>query len=131
MQNGGGLPDGTGANNQNSCPDPATPFPGASFSHLAANVKYTATGGTILPAYTIKKYGGIKVAFIGMTLKQTPDIVTKSGVEGLTFTDEVQTVNALVPVLRDQGVRSMDRTWITRMQERARSDVTTRRVRLR
>jgi 5'-nucleotidase len=107
MQNGGCLPDGTGANNQNSCPDPAAPFPGASFSYLAANVKYTGTDRTILPAYTIKKYGGIKVAFIGMTLKQTPDIVTKSGVEGLTFTDEVETVNALVPALRDQGVRAM------------------------
>ena len=35
-----------------------------------------------------------------MTLKDTPTIVTASGVAGLEFTDEVQTANALVPVLR-------------------------------
>ena len=42
-----------------------------------------------------------------MTLEDTPNIVTKSGVQGLTFTDEVETANALVPELREQGVRSI------------------------
>jgi 5'-nucleotidase len=107
MQNGGCLDDGDGANNQNSCPDPAHPFTGADFQYLSANVSYTDSGETVFPAYTIEKVGRAKVGFIGMTLEDTPNIVTKSGVEGLTFSDEVETANKLVPVLRAQGVRSI------------------------
>ena len=105
MQNGGCLDDGDGANNQNSCPDGS--FAGANFDFLAANVKYAGTDETILPAYTIKNVKGAKIGFIGMTLKDTPSIVTASGVAGLEFTDEVQTANALVPVLREQGVKAI------------------------
>ncbi|QNN54369.1 bifunctional metallophosphatase/5'-nucleotidase [Nocardioides mesophilus] len=107
MQNGGCLADGDGANNQNSCPDPANPFEGADFQYLAANVKDSSTNKTILPPYWVKKVNGEKVGFIGMTLQNTPNIVTKSGVAGLEFTDEVATVNKLVPVLRKQGVQAM------------------------
>jgi 2',3'-cyclic-nucleotide 2'-phosphodiesterase (5'-nucleotidase family) len=105
MQSGGCLDDGNGANNQNSCPDGS--FGGADFDYLAANVKYAGTDETILPAYTIKNIKGAKIGFIGMTLKDTPSIVTASGVAGLEFTDEVATANALVPVLRAQGVKAI------------------------
>jgi 2',3'-cyclic-nucleotide 2'-phosphodiesterase (5'-nucleotidase family) len=107
MQNGPCLPDGDGANNQNSCPE-GHPFTGAAFHYLAANVVKEDTGKTLLPPYWIKNFGhGIKIAFIGMTLKGTPDIVTKSGVAGLEFTDEVATANALVPKIKRQGVQSI------------------------
>jgi 5'-nucleotidase len=105
MQSGGCIDDGDGANNQNSCPDGS--FAGADFDYLAANVKYEGTNDTILPAYTIKNLHGAKIGFIGMTLKDTPSIVTASGVQGLEFTDEVATANALVPVLREQGVKAI------------------------
>src|SRR4051794_14850400 len=105
MQYGGCIDDGAGANNQNSCPDHT--FTGAKFDYLAANVKYAGTNNTILPAYTIKNIKGAKIGFIGMTLKDTPSIVTASGVAGLQFTDEVATANALVPVLREQGVKAI------------------------
>ncbi|MGI8716250.1 MAG: bifunctional metallophosphatase/5'-nucleotidase, partial [Lapillicoccus sp.] len=62
MQNGGCIPDGAGANNQNSCPDHT--FEGADFQFLAANVKYAGTNNTILPAYTVKKFKGAKIGFI-------------------------------------------------------------------
>lgn len=39
-----------------------------------------------------------------MTLKATPTIVTPTGVAGLDFLDEADTVNALVPRLRKLGV---------------------------
>ena len=107
MARGGCIDDGAGADNQDSCPDPTKPFAGADFDYLAANVKKASTGKTILPPYTIKKVDGHKVAFIGMTLQDTPNIVTKTGVEGLKFTDEVKTANKLVPVLRKQGVQAM------------------------
>src|SRR4029079_10662626 len=82
-------------------------FTGAKFPILAANVKYAGTTKTILPAYAIKRIRGEKIGFIGIALKDTPNIVTKSGVGGLEFSDEVQTANALVPVLRKQGVRAI------------------------
>ena len=107
MQYGGCLDDGPlGLNNQNSCATPVD-FPGANFQMLAANVKYAGTNKTILPSYWIKNFHGAKVGFIGMTLKETPSIVTAAGVAGLQFTDEVATANALVPVLREQGVKAI------------------------
>jgi 5'-nucleotidase len=105
LQAGGCIDDGDGANNQNSCADHT--FAGADFPILAANVKYAGTDKTILAPYAIKNIKGAKIGFIGMTLKDTPNIVTQAGVAGLEFTDEVQTANALVPVLRAQGVNAI------------------------
>ncbi len=82
-------------------------FAGARFGFLAANVAEAATGQTILPAYGVKDFLGNKVAFIGMTLEGTPTIVSPSGVAGLNFADEADTVNALIPQLRAQGIRSV------------------------
>jgi 2',3'-cyclic-nucleotide 2'-phosphodiesterase (5'-nucleotidase family) len=42
-----------------------------------------------------------------MTLEGTPSIVTASGVAGLSFKDEAETANALVPVLKAQGVNAI------------------------
>jgi 2',3'-cyclic-nucleotide 2'-phosphodiesterase (5'-nucleotidase family) len=106
MADGGCIADGAeGANNQNSCADHT--FRGARFDYLAANVKYAGTDQSILPPYAIKNVHGAKLGFIGMTLKDTPSIVTASGVAGLEFSDEVQTANALVPVLKRKGVNAI------------------------
>jgi 5'-nucleotidase len=107
IAHGGCIPDGPdGANNQNSCA--AHRFTGAHYPILAANVRYTGTLKRILPPYWIKTFkDGAKVAFIGMTLKDTPSIVTKSGVAGLTFDDEATTANLLVPVLKQKGVKAI------------------------
>jgi 5'-nucleotidase len=98
MQNGGSHPvdgdlDGDG-------------FAGADFEFLAANVVVEATGETLFPAYTVKNYQGVKVAFIGLTLEGTPSIVTPSGVAGLSFLDEAETVNAIVDELRGKSIES-------------------------
>ena len=82
-------------------------FDGAKFKWLSANVIETATGRTLLPPYGIKTFNGVRVAFIGMTLKGTPTIVTPTGVAGLEFHDEADTVNALVPRLRAQGIEAI------------------------
>ncbi|AKF87073.1 5'-nucleotidase [Myxococcus fulvus 124B02] len=81
-------------------------FAGAKFKFLAANVA-TDVDRTLFPRYDIREFEGVKVAFIGMTLEATPGSVIPSGVEGLTFKDEVQTVNALVPELRQQGIEAI------------------------
>lgn len=111
LQSGGCKSDGNGGIASSSCKGATVgtpvPFEGAKFKWLSANVVNTATGKTLFPAYGIKTFNGVKVAFIGMTLKDTPTIVTPSGVAGLQFQDEADTVNALIPRLRAQGIESI------------------------
>lgn len=82
------------------------PYAGADFTFLAANV-LTETGATLFPAYGIKRVEAegreMVVGVIGLTLTDTPTLVTPSGVEGLTFADEATTINALVPELERAG----------------------------
>ena len=82
------------------------PFSGARFRYLAANV-VQPDGTTIFPATAIKRFqtpaGPITIGFIGETLKGTANLVTPSGVRGLTFKDEAETANALVPKLKAEG----------------------------
>jgi 5'-nucleotidase len=82
-------------------------FAGANFRFLAANVVREDNDKTLFPAYKIRSFQGAKIAFIGMTLKGTPTIVTPSGVAGLEFRDEADTVNALVPELQSKGVETI------------------------
>ena len=110
LQNGGckvtnGAPDP--ASCQGSKVGTPTPFEGAKFQWLAANVINKSTGKPVLPPYAVKRFNDVPVAFIGMTLKATPTIVTPSGVAGLDFRDEADTVNALVPELRAQGIEAI------------------------
>jgi len=107
LQNGGCKMVGASID-PNSCKGvgssaPGT-FDGAKFRWLSANVIETATGRTLFAPYGIKSFNGVKVAFIGMTLKGTPSIVTPTGVAGLKFLDEADTVNALVHRLRAHGI---------------------------
>ncbi len=99
MQNGGchpvdGCLDGDG-------------FQGAAFQYLAANVVKESNNKPLFPAYKIRNFGGARVAFIGMTLEGTPNIVSPSGIVGYDFLDEADTVNALVPKLKKQGVEAI------------------------
>ena len=77
-------------------------FKGAHFRYLAANV-VGQDGKTLFPGTAIKDVGGIKIGFIGMTLKETATLVSPSGVAALKFTDEAATANALVPALKTAG----------------------------
>jgi 5'-nucleotidase len=111
MQKGGCLADGPdGANGANSCPA-GQDFKGADFKYLGANVFWKNGAGHSRPTpfkpYQIFRVQGQKVGFIGMTLEDTPTIVSKAGITEVDFRDEVQTANALVPVLRKKGVKSI------------------------
>jgi 5'-nucleotidase len=100
MQNGGCHPvDG--------CYFPESPYAGADFPWLAANVVNEATGETPLPPYWIKKIESVNVAFIGMTLEETDTLVAQSGINGWEFLDEAETANALVPILKAKGVEAI------------------------
>lgn len=99
MQNGGCHP-------VDKCEGPH-PFTGAKFHYLAASTFEKSTGKTIFPPYEIKSFEGIPVAFIGLTLKNTPRLVSPAGVADLEFRDEADTVNALVPELKARGVEAI------------------------
>src|SRR6476469_6448856 len=99
MQNGGCHPT-------DGCQGPH-PFLGAKFRYLAASTIEKTTGKTVFPPYAISQFEGIQVAFIGLTLKGTPNLVSPVGVAGLEFRDEADTVNALVPELKARGVEAI------------------------
>ena len=99
MQNGGCHPVA-------GCRGPHK-FAGAKFRYLAASTIDRRTGKTLFPAYEVREFEGIPVAFIGLTLKDTPKIVSPSGVAGLEFRDEAETINALVPELRRRGIEAI------------------------
>jgi 5'-nucleotidase len=83
------------------------PFYGAGYRYLAASTIDKASGKPLFPPYFVKEVEGVKMAFIGLTLKGTPDIVVPSGVAGLEFRDEAETVNALVPELKAKGINAI------------------------
>jgi 5'-nucleotidase len=99
MQNGGCHP-------VDKCRGPL-PFTGAKFRYLAASTFEKSSGKTVFPPYEIREFEGIPVAFIGLTLKGTPGLVSPVGVADLEFRDEADTVNALVPELKARGVEAI------------------------
>ncbi|MDP3739833.1 MAG: hypothetical protein Q8R02_20770, partial [Hyphomonadaceae bacterium] len=82
------------------------PFEGANFKYLAAST-YLDSGETLFPPFAVREFSGVKVGFIGLTLEGTPDVITPAARAGMTFKDEAETINALVPRLRSQGVEAI------------------------
>ena len=78
------------------------PFAGASFTYLAANVLDDA-GKPFFPGTAMRDFGGVRVGFIGMTLKDTDSLVSPSATAGYRFADEAETANALAQELRAGG----------------------------
>ncbi|MGE0392895.1 MAG: bifunctional UDP-sugar hydrolase/5'-nucleotidase [Vicinamibacterales bacterium] len=112
-----------GCHPTDGCQD-GTPYGGARFQFLAANVTVTtsqvsrehlAAAGwkrkkgvqTLFPPSTVRSVGGVKVGFIGLTLEGTPRIVMPASLEGLTFHPEAAAANAEVVRLRKRGVRAI------------------------
>jgi 5'-nucleotidase len=101
MQDGGCHPvDG--------CYFPDMPYAGADFQWLAANVTEDAPDGIddfedSIPDYSIETTeGGNKIAFIGMTLEDTPELVAASGITGFTFEDEIAAGAAAVTAIQTE-----------------------------
>src|SRR5688572_26170979 len=115
MQKGGCHPvDG--------CQD-GTPYGGATFSYLAANVildprqadpKMLALAGIqgldprpLLPAYTIRDIAGVRLGIIGLVLEEAPTMILGSSTRGLIFRPEAESANEAAAELRAQGVRGI------------------------
>jgi 5'-nucleotidase len=85
-----------------------SPWQGARFPYISANVVNTATGKSLLPPYTVMfADGGVRIGIIGAVLKETPTIVTPSGVAGLQFKDEADAINDAALEMRRQGIRTI------------------------
>ncbi|HET8755620.1 MAG TPA: bifunctional metallophosphatase/5'-nucleotidase [Solirubrobacteraceae bacterium] len=95
-----------GCHPEDGCRD-GTPFEGADFRYLAANVELRSTHRTIFPPYTIRKIGGVKIGFIGETLKGTPDLIPPQFAARLRFRNEVRIANRTARQLKRRGVRAI------------------------
>jgi 5'-nucleotidase len=82
-------------------------FSGASFRYLAANVERRSTGKTFFPPFAVRRLGGVRVGFIGVTTKTTPALVSPTSPAGLRFRDEANILNRYARILRRRGVRAI------------------------
>ncbi|MCP9340486.1 bifunctional metallophosphatase/5'-nucleotidase [Stutzerimonas xanthomarina] len=80
---------------------------GARFPMVSSNVIDQSTGESLLPPYSIYFSNGVRIGVIGAALKETPSIVSPSGVAGLRFVDEADAINRSVAELRRHGVRAI------------------------
>ncbi len=89
-----------------SCKGLASSYSGARFRLLAANV-VDQHGKRPFDAYAVRKVEGVPMAFIGVVTRSTSSLVQPSGIVGLRFLDEANTVNRHVRKLRrEQGIRA-------------------------
>ncbi|MQY13119.1 Endonuclease YhcR [Streptomyces sp. RB5] len=89
------------------CYEEGRTFEGSDFPYLAANVTDDTTGKPVLDPTFVWQKDGVKIGFIGVTLEGTPNIVSAEGIKGLSFGDEVETINKYADKLQQQGVKSI------------------------
>ena len=85
-----------GCHPRDGCQD-GDAFDGARFEYLAANVVRKADGRPLFPAAAVRTVGGVKVGFIGVTTRETAQIVPASVTRDLAFVDEADAANAAQP----------------------------------
>jgi 5'-nucleotidase len=61
----------------------------------------------LLPAYTVREVGGVRIGFIGLILQGAPRVILADAVRGLTFHPEPEAANDAARALRGQGVRAI------------------------
>jgi 5'-nucleotidase len=104
------------------CQD-GTPFAGARFPYLAANIFLDPTradpavlarehmqGNQLrrpFPASRVMTVGGVRIGFIGAILQDAPSIISPPSTRGLIFTPEAEAVNKESARLRQLGVRAI------------------------
>jgi 5'-nucleotidase len=84
-----------------------TPFIGANFPYIAANVVYKGTNQPLFPPSIIKEVDGIKIGFIGVVTKDTPLTSTPGSTDNLLFSDEVDAINKEVENVKRKGANTI------------------------
>lgn len=80
-------------------------FAGSTARFLSANV-IRENDHSLFPAYKVRSFAGARIGIIGVTLRDTPTIVSPAGVAGLQFADEIATVNSIVATQQALGVHT-------------------------
>ena len=65
------------------------------------------TGRPLFAPYAIRKLGGVRIGFIGMTLEGTPDFIPPQVAATVRFADEAKTANRYVRRLRRRKVQAI------------------------
>lgn len=78
----------------------------ARFPMIAANVR-DASGKPVFAPSVVREFDGVRVAFVGAVLRQTPELVRPSGIVGLQFLDEAESIAHEVKRLREQGIEAI------------------------
>jgi hypothetical protein len=79
------------------------PYGGATWKYLGANVRDTATGNPALPETWTIDLSGIKVGFVGVVTHHLPELVSPTGIAGLTIEPEVTAANRSAAALKAAG----------------------------
>ncbi|MGY2066770.1 bifunctional metallophosphatase/5'-nucleotidase [Blastococcus sp. SYSU DS0619] len=98
--------EGGACHPEDGCLD-GTGYNGSDADWLAANVVGRETGEPILPPYEVYRFKGVPVGVIGLTLDETPSIVSAEGIADVRFADEVETIDRYVAELRADGVEAI------------------------
>jgi 5'-nucleotidase len=80
-------------------------FRGAGFTYLAANVVDASTGKNLVPGWRVVDVKGVKIGLVGAVLKDTPSVAVASAVKGLSFLDEAEAINKVLPAMRAAGAQ--------------------------
>lgn len=80
-------------------------FEGAGFTYLATNVIDQASGKNLVPGWRIVDVKGVKVGLIGAVLQDVPSVTVGSAIKGLSFLDEADSINKVLPEMRAQGAQ--------------------------
>jgi 5'-nucleotidase len=83
----------------------AKDFHGAGFTYLATNVVDAQTGKNLVPGWRIVDVKGVKVGLVGAVLKDVPSVAVGSAIKGLSFLDEADSINKVLPEMRAQGAQ--------------------------
>ena len=89
-----------------SCASGSHSYAGARFPFIAVNV-HDRDGQALFAPTVVRSFDGVKVGFVGAVTRNTPGIVQPSGVTGLRFSGEAQSINAAAEQLRRQGVQAI------------------------
>jgi 5'-nucleotidase len=58
-----------------------------------------------VPGWRIVDVKGVKVGLIGAVLQDTPSVAVASAIKGLSFLDEAESINKVLPAMRAQGAQ--------------------------
>lgn len=93
--------------NYRSGPFLESPWRGARYPTVCADVLDATTGQPLFPPSVVKEVAGVRIGFVGAVLRDTPNKVMPSGVASVRFTDEADAINAQARALHARGVHAI------------------------